>query len=381
MELSLEAKLKDSYYSRNFPHWYWDKFGNFSTCFSCHFTFTQNIDFFCYRALADTDADGKMNVNEFSIACKLINLKLRGFEVPKTLPPTLIASLNKVGGTPILTPTSGLSPLDPLKSLAGSLSNAVPQQQPTHAIPISMGAQIPMVQQSIVSVAPPRPMPPQPMIPIQPLIPQTGGGVMNMPQIIPQAIPIQQKPIIEPVIQTAIPPNLPALPTPPQSGTGTPNRSMSISERAPSIDSPGQIEWAIKGPAKLKYTQLFNTTDRNRTGFLTGPQARNILVQSKLPQSILAQIWALSDMDSDGRLGCEEFVLAMYLCDLGIQGEKIPSVLPPELIPPSFRKASSRHGSVSGSRHNSVSSQGNAPAEPDSMPGLLQCKFFINIYF
>lgn len=39
-------------------------------------------------------------------------------------------------------------------------------------------------------------------------------------------------------------------------------------------------------------------------------------MQSKLPQMTLAQIWALSDMDSDGRLGCEEFVLAMYLCDM-----------------------------------------------------------------
>lgn len=76
------------------------------------------------------------------------------------------------------------------------------------------------------------------------------------------------------------------------------------------------VEWAIKGPAKLKYTQLFNTTDRTRSGFLTGAQARGILMQSKLPQMTLAQIWALSDMDSDGRLGCEEFILAMYLCDL-----------------------------------------------------------------
>jgi hypothetical protein len=120
----------------------------------------------------------------------------------------------------------------------------------------------------------------------------------------------------------------------------------------------------------LKYTQLFNATDRNRSGFLTGPQAKGILVQSKLPQTILAQIWALSDMDSDGRLGCEEFVLAMYLCDLAIQGEKIPTTLPPELIPPSFRKATSRHGSISGSRHNSVSSQGNVAVELDPMSGI-----------
>jgi len=46
-----------------------------------------------HRALSDTDADGKMDIDEFSIACKLINLKLRGFEIPKTLPVVLIQSL------------------------------------------------------------------------------------------------------------------------------------------------------------------------------------------------------------------------------------------------------------------------------------------------
>lgn len=38
------------------------------------------------RSLADHDADGKMDRNEFSVACKLITMKLRGMEVPATLP-------------------------------------------------------------------------------------------------------------------------------------------------------------------------------------------------------------------------------------------------------------------------------------------------------
>ena len=36
---------------------------------------------------------------------------------------------------------------------------------------------------------------------------------------------------------------------------------------------------------------MFNTYDRTKNGFLTGPQARNILMQFGLPQNILAQIW------------------------------------------------------------------------------------------
>lgn len=347
-----------------------------------------------------------MNIDEFSIACKLINLKLRGFEVPPALPPVLIASLTAVGGTPTLTPTGvgSLSPLDPLKSLVNPpVNHAMPPGRP------------PMPMQSVLPQAIVPPMPPQPVMPIippvmsQPLIP--GMGVMpQMQPLIPvgsqQPIGITQPliqtgaipymPVTQPLIQTAsVPPimgldllgnklpspvettaantSLPAPPTPP---SGTPSRAMSISEKQPSLESPsaasGQLEWAIKSQAKLKYTQLFNTTDRTRSGFLTGPQARNLMVQTKLPQLVLAQIWTLSDMDSDGRLGCEEFVLAMYLCEMASQGDPIPTTLPPDLVPPSFRK-SSRQGSISGvvtSRHGSVSSQGASVADSDPSAGL-----------
>lgn len=43
-------------------------------------------------------------------------------------------------------------------------------------------------------------------------------------------------------------------------------------------------------------------------------------------------------MDSNGRLSCEEFVLAMHLCEIAKAGEAIPNALPPELIPPTFRR-------------------------------------------
>ena len=38
------------------------------------------------------NGDGKMDLNEFSVACKLINLKLKGMEIPKSLPPQLLQS-------------------------------------------------------------------------------------------------------------------------------------------------------------------------------------------------------------------------------------------------------------------------------------------------
>ena len=45
------------------------------------------------RGLADCDKDGSLNFNEFSIACKLITMKLKGFELPKVLPPVLLSTV------------------------------------------------------------------------------------------------------------------------------------------------------------------------------------------------------------------------------------------------------------------------------------------------
>lgn len=41
------------------------------------------------RALADMNNDGRMDVHEFSIAMKLIKLKLQGHPLPPALPPSM----------------------------------------------------------------------------------------------------------------------------------------------------------------------------------------------------------------------------------------------------------------------------------------------------
>jgi hypothetical protein len=58
----------------------------------------------------------------------------------------------------------------------------------------------------------------------------------------------------------------------------------------------------------------------------------------------------LSDIDNDGQLTCEEFVLAMHLCDTAKAGKDVKTPLPPDLIPPTFRKKS---------RQNSLTSVGS----------------------
>ena len=60
-------------------------------------------------------------------------------------------------------------------------------------------------------------------------------------------------------------------------------------------------------------------------------------MRSKLPNSVLRRIWALSDIDNDGQLDKDEFALAMFLLDHKLAGNDIPDVLPEKLVPPSKR--------------------------------------------
>ncbi|XP_073217674.1 intersectin-1 isoform X2 [Lepidochelys kempii] len=124
---------------------------------------------------------------------------------------------------------------------------------------------------------------------------------------------------------------------------------------------PPVAEWAVPQSSRLKYRQLFNSHDKTMSGHLTGPQARTILMQSSLPQAQLATIWNLSDIDQDGKLTAEEFILAMHLIDVAMAGQPLPPVLPPEYIPPSFRRVRSGSGI---SVISSVSVDQRLPEEP-----------------
>ncbi|KAG5876057.1 hypothetical protein JTB14_016799 [Gonioctena quinquepunctata] len=125
-------------------------------------------------AMADTDADGKMNIYEFSIACKLINLKLRGFDVPKGLPPSLLASL-KVNTPPAIPPLPN-----------ANLVNAPPRPEPPKVPP--MMATKPLIQnQSLLSN---QPLVSQVAPSQQPLLsglmrPAPIGGDMGLPGVVP----------------------------------------------------------------------------------------------------------------------------------------------------------------------------------------------------
>uniref|UniRef100_A0A8C7RX31 Intersectin-1 n=1 Tax=Oncorhynchus mykiss TaxID=8022 RepID=A0A8C7RX31_ONCMY len=237
-------------------------------------------------AQADMNNDGKMDMHEFSIAMKLIKLKLQGHALPPSLPPSMKQP-------PLTLPPPPTAPFG------------------MHGLGVMPG----------LPAVPPLPMPPMP-------------GVGMSPPLV-----------------SSVPPSVPPMANgAPMTGFSHQGRAQSELSRLPALhfSSPvppqPPIDWAVPSSSRLKYRQLFNSHDKMMSGHLTGPQARTILMQSSLPQTSLASIWNLSDIDQDGKLTAEEFILAMHLIDMAMSGLPLPPILPPDFIPPTFRRVRSGSG-------------------------------------
>jgi EH domain-containing protein 1 len=81
-----------------------------------------------------------------------------------------------------------------------------------------------------------------------------------------------------------------------------------------------------------QYKPQFDTIQTN--GKVSGAAAKKVLSSSGVPTTALRDIWNLSDIDSDGQLDLNEFVVAMFLIDMVKQGHSVPAALDPEMVPP-----------------------------------------------
>jgi len=102
------------------------------------------------------------------------------------------------------------------------------------------------------------------------------------------------------------------------------------------------MDWAISPQDKAQFDNIYASVDKANRGFITGEQAVAFFSNSRLPEDILAQIWDLADIKSEGQLNRDEFAVAMYLIRQQ-RGKRdgrsvLPSTLPAELIPPSMRR-------------------------------------------
>uniref|UniRef100_A0AC34RBJ7 Uncharacterized protein n=1 Tax=Panagrolaimus sp. JU765 TaxID=591449 RepID=A0AC34RBJ7_9BILA len=75
-------------------------------------------------------------------------------------------------------------------------------------------------------------------------------------------------------------------------------------------------------------------------GKITGRVAKEHMLKSKLPNSVLGKVWKLADVDKDGFLDADEFALSEYLINLKLEGHELPAELPKHLIPPSKKESS-----------------------------------------
>ncbi|XP_023588179.1 intersectin-2 isoform X2 [Trichechus manatus latirostris] len=270
-------------------------------------------------ALSDLNKDGKMDQQEFSIAMKLIKLKLQGQQLPMVLPPVmkqppmfspLISARFGMGSMPNLSIPQSLPPVAPITTPLSSVTSGTtlpPLMMPAPLVPSGSTSSLPNGTASLI----------QPLsIPYSSsTLPHTSSYSLMMGGFGGASIQKAQSLI----------------------DLGSSSSTSSTASLSGNSPKTGTSEWAVPQPSRLKYRQKFNSLDKSMSGYLSGFQARNALLQSNLSQTQLATIWTLADIDGDGQLKAEEFILAMHLTDMAKAGQPLPLTLPPELVPPSFR--------------------------------------------
>ncbi|CAH8616564.1 unnamed protein product [Schistosoma intercalatum] len=114
-----------------------------------------------------------------------------------------------------------------------------------------------------------------------------------------------------------------------------------LSSHQPYLQSYNFPEWAISADEHAKNLRVFAALDMDADGLVSGPEVRDILMRSGLPQDVLAHIWELVDIQNTGLLNSEQFTVAMHLAteqlSAGLSNRTLPNVLPPALHPPSLR--------------------------------------------
>lgn len=375
-------------------------------------------------ALADGTTSGRLTIEEFILAMYLIEMTRAGHPIPPSLPPDLVppSYRRRQSNTPMagMVPPGGVRPgMPPPAAQVPMAPAAIPQSHPyvppSPVVPPSPAVPTAAATPMAWSIPPPSQakygqlfqsmdlqktgfvtgaqargvlmqsgLPQDALAKIWALADATVSGRLMIEEFIlamhlidmckaGQPLPVTLPPDLVPPSyrrRESAASTVPPVPTAPASTqvapTGQRSARGSISDGSgePVPASMMLTEWAIPQSSKLKYNQLFNQHDRTRSGFLTGVQARGILVQSGLNQNILAKIWALCDVTLSGKLMCEEFVLAMHLIDMVKAGEPLPVTLPPELVPPVHRRR--RNSSVSSVGSTGVVGGTGGDMEPTS---------------
>ncbi|KAF9001968.1 hypothetical protein BDQ17DRAFT_1357829 [Cyathus striatus] len=99
----------------------------------------------------------------------------------------------------------------------------------------------------------------------------------------------------------------------------------------------GNVQWDVDLSERNTAYKAFDDLDLEKKGYLEGDRAVPFMLESKLSEETLAQIWDLADINNDGRLTRDGFAVAVHLIRKKLRGEELPTMLPSNLVPPSMR--------------------------------------------
>lgn len=129
----------------------------------------------------------------------------------------------------------------------------------------------------------------------------------------------------------------------------------------------GNILPPLNPQAAQSFGQMFDRT--TTTGVLSGLEAKDIFMKSRLPNQLLISIWNIVDRNRSGNLDRAEFIIAMHLiqCILNKSLAMVPAVLPEALWKTASGQPSSSISPRPTELNSRQSSYTNNP-QPQSLP-------------
>ncbi|EPX70802.1 actin cortical patch component, with EF hand and WH2 domain-containing protein [Schizosaccharomyces octosporus yFS286] len=278
------------------------------------------------------------------------------------------------GGMPPMMPqrTGGMPPMMPQRTggmppqMTGGMPPMMPQR--TGGMPPQMTGGMPPMMPQRTGGMPPQmtggmpPMMPQRTGGMPPMMPQRTGNLTAQPTGVPGQwgfinTPLSNLPGIEALGEQMMP-------------------NASDGSLVRNFTGKKEIPWAISKEEKRIYDQIFDAWDKEKKGTLGGNAVLEIFGQSKLSRSELEHLWNLCDHGDKGCLDRDEFSVALHLIYRKLNGNAVPSELPPELIPPSTRNIEASVNQVKNLIKNDTSTR--RPFSNENVSRLKKNSFYDN---
>ncbi|XP_059840238.1 epidermal growth factor receptor substrate 15 isoform X1 [Hypanus sabinus] len=293
--------------------------------------------------LADADAKGFLNKQEFFVALKLVGCAQNGLEVSLNSL-NLVASAPKINDRSSPLPSSGSAPVDApwavkleekskydvifdsLNPVNGFLSG-------DKVKPVLLNSKLPVDVLGRV----------------WDLSDTDRDGLLDRDEFAvamylvyraleKEPVPFSLPPALIPPSKRKkanVPSAVPLIPSPPSAKES--RQSLPPVGILPTKTAAAQsVKWVVTPADKTKYDEIFMKTDKDQDGFVSGVEVKDFFLTTGLGPATLARIWALCDTNDCGKLNKEQFALALHLINQKLtKGIDPPQVLTAEMMPPS----------------------------------------------